>query len=73
MQRSCGEEHEGPKVSSVAREQKARRCGRGYMAGKVTRGQDVGYKTRKDLLLRLYSERLRTWMGKNYIPIFTNL
>ena len=40
------------------------------MSGKVTRGQAIGYKAGKDLLLRLYSKGLRTWMGKNYISIF---
>lgn len=41
------------------------------MSGKVIRGQAIGYKTGKDLLLRLYSKGLRSWMGKNYISIFT--
>lgn len=41
------------------------------MSGKVIRGQAIGYKTGKDLLLRLCSKGLRTWMGKNYISIFT--
>lgn len=58
MRRSCGEECKGPKVSSVAEEQKARGCGRRYVPGKVIRGQAVVYETRKELL-RSHSKGLR--------------
>lgn len=34
------------------------------MSGKVIRGQAIGTRQGKDLLLRLYSKGLRSWMGK---------
>lgn len=65
VQRPCGKEHEGPEVSCVAVEPKARGCDRRYVAGKVIRGQATMFKTRKELLLRSCAKGLRTWLEKN--------